>query len=200
MSTRSRLILIYGVNNTGKTTQARMLSDRISHENEFARVAYVKYALLDVKPSGPMINNYLREKNSRFQLTPREFQMVHALNKTQYADDLESLLRTNHYVIAEDYVGTSLAWGIGAGVSKEFLMELNQHLRVEDLAILIDGKRFLEQREQQHAHEQNDALTERVRRIHLDLAKELGWHVVNNERSLDEIHEDIWKLVQPVLL
>ena len=52
-----KLIVIYGINNLGKTTQAEMLADRMA---EYAPTVYLKYPLYDLEPSGSFINAYIR--------------------------------------------------------------------------------------------------------------------------------------------
>lgn len=190
---RGKFIVFYGINNLGKTTQAQLLVEKLKKEGWEAE--YLKYAVYDLEPSGPLINNYLRQGNP-YDLTPREFQVVQVLNRFQYQPELLKKLQNGVTVIAEDYVGTGLAWGIGAGVDKQFLKRLNQNLYKEDLAFLFKGKRFREAAENGHAHEENDELTERVRQIHERLGEELGWSVINANEEKVTIHEKIWQIVK----
>lgn len=203
MITPGKFIVLYGINNIGKTTQARLLINRIySAAWNIPTPASVKYARYDVSPSGPLINNYLRSiggKKNPYGFLPREFQILQAFNRTQAEPSLLATLYSGVSVIAEDYTGTGIAWGIGAGVSKDFLVEINHHLVKEDLAILLDGERFLSGKEENHSHEEDGELAQRVRKIHLDLAKEFGWHVVAANQSQERVHADIWRIVRPVL-
>lgn len=191
---RGKLIVIYGINNLGKSTQAKLLVHRI---NQDANSEYLKYPLYDFEPTGPMIDAYLRKGNPQ-GFSPREFQMLQVLNRTHFDETLFEILH-HHHVVAEDYIGTGIAWGVGAGVDGDFLTGLNTHLIQPDIAFLFDGKRFDEGREKSHTHESNDDLTERVRLIHLDLARKFGWHIVNANRPKEEIHEEIWSKVRPLL-
>ncbi len=192
MKKQEVLVAIYGINNLGKTTQRELLAKRL----ESAGIASVdwKYARYDIAPSGPMLNDYLRRGNP-YRLTPREFQMLQALNRTQVEPLLIEHLSRGDVVIVEDYVGTSIAWGVGAGVEESFLRDTNSHLRKEALAILLDGERFSDGIEKGHAHESRDTLTSRVRKIHLELAAKHGWKIVNANRAREEVHKDIWDLV-----
>lgn len=203
MITPGKLIALYGINNVGKTTQAKLLANRISSAAwNIPTPASVKYARYDISPSGPLINNYLRligGKKNPYGFSPREFQILQAFNRTQAESSLFAILDSGISVVAEDYTGTGIAWGIGAGVSKDFLVEINRHLVKEDLAILLDGERFLSGKEENHSHEEDDKLVQRVRQIHLDLAKEFGWHVVAANQSQERVHADIWHIVRSVL-
>jgi len=52
---------------------------------------YLKYAIYDLAPSGPLLNEYLRKGNPH-DLSPREFQLLQVLNRTQYQPLLQEKL------------------------------------------------------------------------------------------------------------
>lgn len=192
-SMRGKLIALYGVNNLGKTTQAKLLVERLSRGGKNAH--YLKYPIYDLVPSGLEIEAYLRGGNP-LELSSREFQIVQILNRTQYDEHLRRRIEKGEWIVVEDYIGTGLAWGIGAEVEAGFLENLNKHLLVEDCAILIEGDRFLEGRESIHKHETDDVLTERVREVHQELADRLGWYKVQANKTREEVHENIWARVK----
>lgn len=193
MNSKGKFIVLYGINNLGKSTQAKLLVERLQKEGQQAE--YIKYPIYDLKPSGPLINEYLRNGNP-LNFTPRGIQLLYVLNRTQFETNLKAKLTEGIHVIAEDYVGTGIAWGMGGGVDEPFLKDLNVHLLKEDLAFLFDGKRFTEATEANHTHETNYVLTEKVRNAHLNLSKELGWQKINANLSIEEIHDQIWQAVQ----
>jgi len=189
-------IVFYGINNLGKTTQAKLLVERLKKEGQQAE--YLKYGIYDLQPSGPLLDDYLRHGNP-FNLTAREFQIIHVLNRTQYQPQLLEKLNRGINIVAEDYIGTGLAWGMGAGVDGEFLKQMNAHLIKEDLAFLFQGQRFSDGIEVVHKHEQDNDLTEKVRLAHEKLADEFGWIRINANRTIEEISEEIWNRVLKVL-
>jgi len=193
---RGKLIVLYGINNLGKTTQAKLLVEKLNQKG--CQAKYLKYPLYNLEPFGPMINAYMREGNP-LNLSAREFQIIQVLNRTQYQPTLELDLSSGKIVVAEDYIGTGIAWGMGAGVDKGFLVQINQHLLKEDLAFLFEGERFSEAIEAGHHHEQNNELTERTRLAHQDLGLELGWLKINSNQSREEIADQVWDLVQIIL-
>ncbi|MBI4117905.1 MAG: hypothetical protein HY453_02405 [Parcubacteria group bacterium] len=193
---RGKLIVIYGMNNIGKTTQANLLVARL--ENAGVKATYLKFPLYDLHPSGPMLNNYLREGNA-YRLSPREAQLIYILNRTQYQHLMEKTLTTGIWVVAEDYIGTGLAWGVGAGVDQTFLETMNSHLLAEDVAFLITGNRFLHARETRHAHENDQPLSDKVEKIFLSLAEKRGWFLVslpsdesNTAASIETLSDTLW--------
>src|ERR1051325_8874899 len=105
MKHRGKFITIYGVNNLGKTTQARLLAGEIAEWvtqktgiTDGVKSVYRKYPIYELPPSGPMINRYLRsdrrdplnprsdnaDRRNPFGLSPREAQIMYVLNRTQF--------------------------------------------------------------------------------------------------------------------
>lgn len=189
-------IVIYGINNLGKTTQAKMLTDRLRRAGH--KATYIKYPVYDLKPSGSLINDYLRKGNPN-KLTPRELQLIYAFNRAQYESTLTAILATGTHVVAEDYLGTGLAWGEGYGVDPKFLVEINSAFYKEDVALVLRGKRFLFSVEKNHAHEEDVALMERVRLAHDRLGKKRGWIPVDVTGSKEQVHEKIWTIVKKLV-
>ena len=193
-----KLIVIYGANNLGKTTQAKLLV-----ENLIVRMGieaeYLKYAIYNLEPSGPLITSYLRQNNP-YQFTPREFQMLQVLNRTQNDTKLKEKLNKGTYIVAEDYIGTGIAWGMAEGVDKELLIQLNTHLRKEDLGILFFGEPYRETLDKTNIHETNPMMLEKVNDNFKSLAEDFGWHIINANQSIEQIHEEILDIIKSKLI
>lgn len=190
------MIVLYGINNLGKTTQAKLLVERF--EQSGLKAEYLKYPIYDLEPSGPLLNDYLRHANP-YALSPREAQLIYAMNRTQFEPALQAKLSAGTHIIAEDYTGTGLAWGAGAGVDPEFLKQINLHLLKEDTAFLFHGDRFAAATEDNHKHETNPALLTRVAEAHERLGRECNWVPVDANQSIDTIHEFLWQTILPRL-
>lgn len=191
-----KFIVLYGINNLGKTTQAKFLVERLQKEGYKAE--YIKYPIYNLEPSGSILNNYLRGGNE-YNLTAREAQIFYALNRFHFEATLKKKLEDGIHIISEDYVGTGLSWGVGTGVDERFLKLINENLLKEDIAFLFDGNRFTESTEDGHKHETDEKLLEKVRQAHLKLGKMLDWQTINANSSIEEIHSKIWSEVQSYL-
>lgn len=191
-----KFIVLYGINNLGKTTQAKMLARKLQVQG--LKAEYIKYPIYNLAPSGVVLNNYLRGGNF-FNLSSREAQIFYANNRTQFEKKLIKKLEEGINIIAEDYTGTGLAWGVGAGVDELFLKYINSHLLKEDLAFLFDGERFAQATETGHKHETDNELLETVRRAHLKLGEEMGWKKINANLSVGEIHDQLWDEIVKII-
>jgi len=191
----SLLIVIYGVNNIGKTTQAQKLVDWLITQGYQAE--YLKYPIYH-SSTGKRISSILREGKEP-DISETDFQTIYYENRKEFEPELKTKLDAGIMIVAEDYIGTSLAWGSAKGADYKYLRKLNSKLIQEDLALLMDGERFLAGKEAHHLHEDNEALMAKVREIHLRVGKELGWKIIPANRPVDAVFEDLKKEVLALL-
>jgi len=191
---KGKFIVLYGSNNLGKTTQAKLLvEDLIIKHGKNAE--YLKYAIYGLEPSGSLINEYLRQGNPH-QFSAREFQMLQVLNRTQSEPKLIEKLNKGTWIVAEDYIGTGIAWGMIAGVDKNLLYKLNSHLLKEDLGILFQGETFPENLDKTNIHETNPAVLEKVNQAFAEIARDFGWHIVKANQSIEEVQAEIMEIIK----
>jgi thymidylate kinase len=193
---RGKFIVLYGINNLGKTTQAKLLVKNLK-KNRY-KAEYLKYPVYDLEPAGGLINGYLRKGNP-YGFSAREFELLHFIDRIMFADTLDEKLKKGINVVAEDYFGTAVAWGTGAGVSRKLLEYLYSFVAKEDLSILFDGKRFIQSVEKNHKHENDNILMKKVRRIHLAVGKKYGWEKIDANLPIGEIEKIIWKKTEKII-
>lgn len=187
---KGKFIVLYGPNNLGKTSQAKMLAETL--EEQGIKTMTIKYPVYDLKPTGHKLNAVLREG---LQMPEIEVQKLYAQNRRDFEPTLRNHLTSGAWVVAEDYTGTGIAWGLVRGVSLEALEAMNKGLRQEDLAILLHGERFLNNIEEGHRNEVDDEIWSRAQEMHLFLAKRYGWRKVYATRSKEAVHQDILAII-----
>lgn len=189
-------VVLYGVNNIGKTTQLELL-ERMAEEQGLTLVRR-KYPVYELAPTGPEIHAITKGGNPEGK-TAQDLQDLNAENRKDFEPTLQSLLQTNDIVLAEMYTGTSIAFGIADGLSKEYLLKINAELLVPDLSLLLYGKRFEEAKEAVHRFEQDDEKMERIAHLHDELGQEFDWVRVNANRDRQVIADEIWQHIQAKL-
>ena len=189
-------VTIYGTNNIGKSTQVKLLVEALRAAGQ--AVEYLKYPIYDLEPTGPAINKVLRGAEGQ-KISELELQELYAQNRRDFEPKLKTMLARGQLVVAEDYTGTGLAWGVTKGANLEEIEKLNQDLLKEDLSILLDGQRFLSGKEAGHLHESNDAFMQRCREVHLELAERYDWKIVNANQKVEEVQAEIWGIVESYL-
>lgn len=191
-------IAIYGINNIGKSTQVDRLRKKLEESGKTVKV--LKYPIYDLEPTGPEINKFLRDPEAE-HISGESFQMLYIQNRLDYEPELLKFLKEYDVVLAEDYVGTGMAWGMTQGVLYEWLQAKNmQHPQKKaDLELLMDGERFLSGKEDIHRNEEDDEAIETTRQNLLWLAKRNKWPVVNANQSEEEVTEELWNTLNSKL-
>jgi dTMP kinase len=191
----SKFIAFYGINNIGKSTQALRL-EKYLNETGY-KVCYIKFPVYEITPSGEYINSILRptDENCRQTISEEELQMWFAINRYQFVEKLNEKIATHDFVIAEDYVGTGIAWGHTKGLEIEWLEALNKYLPREDLAVFMHGTRGMDAKEERHIHEFDDQLVERCAEVHEKLALKYGWSKVEVSENWDITQQRIWAII-----
>lgn len=190
---KGRFIVLYASNNLGKSKQLDLLEEAWQEIGRpYKRIKYPRYD----SEFGRILNRELRGPvEERLNLTDEELQMLYAEDRRYYQPMLMEILKEKD-VLAEDYTGTGLAWGLTKGVAREKLDTYNYGLLQPDLAILLDGERFGGGIEKGHRFEDAGQETwERNREIHRQLAAEFGWEVVEAGGDPQKIHERVLRVI-----
>lgn len=176
---KGKLIAVYGINGIGKSTQIDILQKALREKG--ISVRYQKYPVYDLEPEGPFLNKYLRDERFRSenQISTHALQEKFAKNRTRYESTLKDILGAGESVIAEDYVGTGIVWGLTWGGSYTFLREINKNLLRPDVEILMDGERFDTAIEKGHRNEDDEERIKICRNFLLMLGEIEGWHKVD---------------------
>jgi thymidylate kinase len=189
-------IAVYGVNNIGKSTHCRILCDKLRREGH--DVVQLKYPIYDLEPSGTLLNDILRGEQKQ-KISEEELQRIFTQNRRDFEPRLKQMLDDGKIVVAEDYTGTGIAWGMTKGLSVEFMEKMNEGLLKEDFALLITGHRDARAAEKHHIHEQNEDLLENVSKIFIQLAERYGWKIVELQQNIPDTAHLIWQTVKEFL-
>lgn len=187
---KGKLITFYGINNIGKSTHAKKVVERLNSCG--IKVKYLKYPIYDLEPTGPKINHVLR-KESVQSITEQELQTLFMQNRKDFEFELKKMLDDGFIVIAEDYTGTGIAWGTAKGLDRKWVEELNEDLLKEDFTIMLEGKRRMFAKEENHIHESNDELVKKVDQILHSLAEERGWEIVTVQPDPQDTAKLVWE-------
>lgn len=191
---RGKFIVIYAANNLGKSKQLDLLEQTWQGlGRDYTRIKYPRYHT----PTGQIINRELRgAPEERLNLSDLEFQTLYAQDRREYELVLLELLKQGD-VFAEDYKGTGIAWGLTKGVPRSYLYKINSDLLEPDISILLDGERFSSGIEKGHRFEDGkEGEWERNREIHMELAREFGWEVVESVPGFpDKTHAEVMRVI-----
>lgn len=194
-----KMITLYGINGIGKTTQVELLVQFFISQGK--RASRLKYPVYDLEPEGPFIYAYLRDVDFRREneLSTETLQQKYADNRRRYEETLKKRLAEGEWIVAEDYTGTGIAWGLTWGADLEYLEAINQDLHQPDLNILMHGERFDTAIEAGHRNETAEERIKICKNFHLLLGERYHWQQVDANQSIERVSEDIIHIVKDIL-
>jgi len=196
---KGKFIAIYGINGIGKTTQVDLLVSYLQQQGKIAK--RLKYPIYDLEPEGPFIYKYLRdpEFRSNNELSTHDLQKKYAENRRGFETSLKKQIEDGEWIVAEDYVGTGIAWGLTWGGELDYLEDINKDLLKPDLEILMHGDRFLSAIEKDHRNEMNEERIIICKNFHELLCSRYSWTKVNANQEIVKVQDDIINQIEILL-
>jgi thymidylate kinase len=190
---RGLFIVIYGPSGVGKTKQLDLLQEKLKAAGvNFRRVDYPDYKLGE---AGPTLEKILWGRLPR--VPEEEMQMLFAQNRRDFEPTLKSWLDSGVTVLAEDYKGTGMVWGLTRGVSMAKMEEINKEFLEPDVSIMIDGPRRVDLREGEgHNYNTDEDEWYRARKMYLQMADKYGWVRVGGDAPILTVADRIWAVVR----
>jgi len=193
-------IAIEGLDGAGGQSQTELLKEYFANNNMPS--VFVKSPDYD-HPIGQLISDYLNEK---FELSNDQAFLAFAVDVLNSVPKIETGLKGGKIVIADRYITSTIAYHCSRGFSFECALKLVELLKYPkaDAIIFIDikpetsMKRKMGEHGKLDRHEKDLEFLKKVRDFYFREINEnvLGkWVVIDGERSKEEIHEDILKVI-----
>jgi dTMP kinase len=192
---RVSLIVLEGIDKSGKATQAKILAERLRRKGRRVEdIAFPDYRTA----VGRVIGRYLQ---GEVDLCPELRQLLYAANRWERCGDLKLWLREGKIVVADRYVPSGLVYGLANGLDLGWMTTLECGLPPSDLVIIVDVSvaTAFQREETRDIYEANRDFLERVRRAYLALAEDFGWVVVDGERERVAVAEQVWEHVSNLI-
>ncbi|HZY94585.1 MAG TPA: dTMP kinase [Candidatus Bathyarchaeia archaeon] len=190
---QGRLIAIEGIDQSGKRTQAHLLSKTLRRKG--FKVKILSFPIYS-SSSGQQLKEFL---TGRRHYPAQAVHMMYSLNRWENLEAINNALTIYDYVIADRYSPSNLAYGVSRGLEFEWLRDLDKGLPVPSLVIVLDvpvSRSFRRKRTGRDVHEKDRIFLERVRRSYKILAKKLGWRTVDGTGEPSAIQFQMSKLVE----
>jgi len=125
-----KLIVVEGLDGSGKSTQIRLLQRWLELENY--RVYFTEWN------SSPIVRKVTKRGKKAQLLTPTTFSLIHA---TDFADRFERhilpMLRAGYIVLADRYIYTAFARDVVRGVDRTWARNLYRFARQPDISLFF---------------------------------------------------------------
>jgi len=188
---KGKIIVIEGIDKAGKTTQANLLMRKFKSK-------CVKFDFPDyTTPIGKEIKQFLDGKRV---YSDQVKMMLLSANRWEKKTEIDSVIAKGTTVIMNRYYQSNLVYGVSKGLELDWLVALDEGLPKADLVIVIDIKTdTLVTRSKNSVidtFEKDRELIRKVKRTYRVLAKKFKWHVVDGEKSIDDVHSQVLRIVR----
>ena len=190
------LIVVDGIDQSGKKTQTQLLARRIRQKGVHC-VAWNFPAYQT--PIGRVLKAYLA---GREQPDFHAVHLLYAANKWEVAKKVADQMEHGCVLVANRYTPSNLAYGVAHGLPLRWLRALEVGLPKPTRVFILDvpiKTSFRRKERSRDVHEKDSAYLQNARRAYLRLARKYHWRVVNGNADPLSVHEVIWKEVASVL-
>lgn len=190
---RAPLIVIEGLDRTGKSTQTAKLCKRLNGY-------LVKFPNRETR-IGKLLNQYLTDKSN-----PMPLEVAHLLfsaNRWEMIKDIEDSLNKGTPVVMDRYVYSGVAYSMAKGLDIEWCLAPDKGLPKPDITIFLKANDLdsISQREGFGEERYEVASLQTSVRNNFETLRSRfdEWEVILIDgKDIDQVHEQIWKLVCPL--
>lgn len=192
---RSPLIVIEGLDRTGKTTQTTKLIERLQSEGVSYRL--VKFPDRTTQIGG-LINQYLQDKS--FQLSDESAHLLFSANRWELEKTIVDSLNGGTVVILDRYVYSGVAYSSAKGLDFEWCLNPDRGLPKPDATIFLKYKDSATTSTREGYGDEryeNVSFQEKVALQFQKFAAAPNWHSIDVDgRTIEQVEEIIWEQVQ----
>jgi dTMP kinase len=197
--TKGKLIIIEGLDKSGKTTQSKLLF------NFYEKVYTGQVRLMNFPDYSTRIGSEIKLfLQGKVEYANEVKHILLSANRWEKKFEIERLREQNKIIILNRYYQSNLAYGLANGLNFEWLINLDKGLPKEDIVIILDidpdisYKRGIENDFILDKFERDKIFLKKARKYYLELAKKFKWHVINSDSDKNIIFEKIINIIKPV--
>lgn len=193
--TNGKIIVLEGLDKSGKTTQSKLLVDYISSATSLKAVQmnFPNYSTF----SGIEIHRHLKGQTL---YNPHALHVLFTLNRYEEKPVIERLIGDGSIVVMNRYYQSNIIYGLADGITRhEWLESLDREMPQANLIIILDisVEESMSRNPNPDLNEQDKNYLRKVRSYFIKYADAYGWKIVNaGNKSKEEIHREVVKIVE----
>lgn len=188
---KGKIIVIEGIDKAGKTTQANLLLKKF--KNKCVKFDFPDYTT----PIGKEIKQFLDGKRV---YSDQVKMMLLSANRWEKKTEIERVIGKGTTIIMNRYYQSNLVYGVSKGLELDWLVALDEGLPKADLVVVINIKTdtlFTRSKNSViDTFEKDRELIRKVKKTYRLLAKKFTWYVVDGEKSVDDVHSQVLRIVR----
>lgn len=188
---RGALIIFEGCDRAGKTTQAKLLVDRLKAENIKAK--FMNFPNRETT-SGKMIDGYLRNKET---LTDEGIHLLFTVNRWEAKKEMEKELLAGTTIIVDRYSYSGIAYSSAKGLDFEWCKVPEKGLLKPDLVVYLTLTDEAMTRRGGFGAERYETseMQQKVRKMFEKLIEKPLWQVVDADKTEESLNDELKVLV-----
>ena len=195
MKKRGVFIVIEGLDGSGKTTQAKLLAEKLSRSHR---------AVYTAEPSRGKIGAFIRDRclYGEKRLAPMVEALLFAADRVEHVEnEVKPALAEGKLVISDRCVYSSLAYQGAGGLSLDWIESVNKYALKPDFAVFIDvSPEIVLQRLNRRKSVMETLETQRkVREIYLDFVAKGDLVRIEGNKPAEEVAEVLCAMVMEFL-
>ncbi len=195
MGNKGAFICIEGLDGSGKTTQAKLLTKKLRKSHN---------AVYTAEPSQGKIGAFIRERclYGKKRLSSVVEALLFAADRIEHVEnEILPALKQGKLVISDRYLYSSLAYQGAAGLSLEWIEKINEYALKPDLAIFIDvdPKIAMQRLKPTKSVMENMETQQKVREIYLDFVEKGFLSKIDGNQPKSEVAKELYSVVTKFL-
>ena len=186
------IIVIEGSDQAGKKTQSELLARALKARKLRTKIfSFPDYTT----PLGKEIDNFLHGKR---KFPPQVIHCLLAANRWEKLQEIKKAHSENSILIMNRYYQSNLVYGVVNNLNLKWLQNLDEGLPKADLVIVLDVSQkesFNRKRSKRDKFEKDKRFLEQISKTYRELAKKLGWKLVDASRTKEEVHQSIMDIL-----
>lgn len=196
MEHKGKIIVLEGLDKSGKTTQAHLLQEYLNdkHPGQIELFSFPDYTT----KIGEVIRSFL---DGKAQYNAQTKHLLLSANRWEKKERILEALKSGKTIIINRYYQSNLVYGLANGLNIEWLSILDKGIPKENVTIVLDVSpsvsylRGITNNFVLDDFEKNLEFLEKVRNNYLELAKIFNWHVLHSDDSKEIVFNSILEII-----
>jgi dTMP kinase len=177
---KGQLIVFEGLDQSGKQTQAEAVHDHLrSRDTASHLLSFPDYTT-------PIGTELRRALHGEREYAADLMQLLYVANRYEMREWIQKWLSSGAAVVCDRYVASSIAYGEAQGLDPTWLRDIQKHLPLPDLTVLLDiapETAVHRKTSGRDRYERDLALLSRVRESYRRQAAASGWLLIDGEQA-----------------
>ncbi len=188
-------ICIEGLDGSGKTTQAKLLAQKLGKSHN---------AVYTAEPSRGKIGRFIRNRclYGEKRLSSVVEALLFAADRVEHVEtEVLPALHQGKLVVSDRYLYSSIAYQGATGLSIEWIEKINEHALQPDLAVFIDvdPETAMQRLKPNKSVMENMETQQKVRKIYLEFVEKGVLTKINGDQPENEVARELYAVVMEFL-